>query len=204
MRSTRLASRARARPNRPTWAGPAYAEWLEDLFRALQIETAAVVGLSQGGWIALKFAITQPARVAKLVLVSPAGVTTPRISFVLKAVPLAMLGSWGVEPLKRVVFGDQKLPGEADRFTNLVMTNYRARTEPQPVFADEELQRLTMPVLLLAGAKDALYDSAKTAERLHRLLPQAQTWVDPEAGHLLLNTTMYTLPFLAAAQAQPA
>jgi pimeloyl-ACP methyl ester carboxylesterase len=189
-------------PNSPSWAGPAYAEWLADLFGALQIETTALTGLSQGGWIALKFAITYPARVAQLVLVSPAGITPGRISFALQAIPLSLLGRWGVEPLKQLVFSGQKLPGEADTFTNLVMTYFKGRTETQPVFADAELQRLTLPVLLLAGAKDSIYNSAKTVARLRHLLPQVETWIDPEAGHLILNTTAHTLPFLAGAPSE--
>ena len=58
----------RSSPNRPPWAGPAFSEWMEDVLDGLHIEQAALVGISQGGWTALKFATAQPERVAALVL----------------------------------------------------------------------------------------------------------------------------------------
>lgn len=70
-------------PNRPAWDGPAYAEWLEDVLDALKIEKATLLGLSQGGWAALKFAVYQPQRVEKLVLLNPAGIAPDKLSFVI-------------------------------------------------------------------------------------------------------------------------
>jgi pimeloyl-ACP methyl ester carboxylesterase len=51
-------------PNRPSWDGPAYAEWLEDVLNALPLEAVTIIGLSQGAWTALKFAISHPDWVA--------------------------------------------------------------------------------------------------------------------------------------------
>ncbi len=68
-------------PNRPAWDGPAYAEWLANVFDALKIERAALLGVSQGGWTALKFAVRWPERVEKLALLAPGGVVSDRASF---------------------------------------------------------------------------------------------------------------------------
>ena len=70
--------------NRPAWDSPAYAEWLEDVFDALKLERAALLGVSQGGWTALKFATYQPERVAKLVLLCPGGIVPDRTSFYIR------------------------------------------------------------------------------------------------------------------------
>lgn len=50
------------------WAGPGYAEWLEDVLDGLGAQKAALLGLAQGGWAALRFATYRPERVDRLVL----------------------------------------------------------------------------------------------------------------------------------------
>mgnify|MGYP000700223483 CR=1 FL=1 len=49
-----------------------FASWLKDYFLAMDISKAHIVGLSQGGAIALQFAIENPGLVEKLVLVNSA------------------------------------------------------------------------------------------------------------------------------------
>jgi pimeloyl-ACP methyl ester carboxylesterase/ribosomal protein S18 acetylase RimI-like enzyme len=186
-------------PNRPDWNGPAYAEWLADVFDALKLERATLIGISQGGWTALKFTTSKPERVEKLVLLCPGGVTPDRLSFVLRAVPLSLLGRWGAERITRSLFGNQPVPAEAGEFTNLILTHFKPRVGALPIFSDEELRRLTMPTLLLAGAQDALRDSERIAARMRALAPHLTATIIPEAGHALYNTTAYIMPFLADA-----
>jgi len=149
-------------PNRPAWDGLAYAEWLEDVLDALKVEKAALMGLSQGGWTALKFAVHKPERVEKLVLLAPGGVTPDKLSFVIRAIPLSLLGRWGIKRINRMVLGSQPASEEVDQATTLIMTHFKTRVGVLPIFSDAELQRLTMPVLLLMGARDALRDAEKS------------------------------------------
>jgi len=51
---------------------PYFSQWLRDFFEVLEIEKAHVAGLSQGGAIALQFALENPDVVEKLVLVDSA------------------------------------------------------------------------------------------------------------------------------------
>jgi pimeloyl-ACP methyl ester carboxylesterase len=184
-------------PNRPAWDSPAYAEWLEDVFDALDIEKAALMGVSQGGWTALKFATYQPERVEKLVLLCPGGVVPDRASFLLRFIPLLLLGRWGVKRANRLLFGNQPIPEEADEYITLIMTHFKPRTGVVPIFSDEELRRLTMPVLLLGGTQDVIRDAEKIAARMEKLVPDLTTIILPEQGHALLNTTGHIEPFLA-------
>lgn len=50
-------------PARPPYDGPAFADWLRDTLDGLGIERASMVGLSLGGWVALRFAAAYPERV---------------------------------------------------------------------------------------------------------------------------------------------
>lgn len=182
--------------NRPPWTGPAYAEWLEDLLGGLGIGKVSLVGLSLGGWAAMKFAAMHPERVSKLVVLAPGGVAPIRLSFLLRAIPLSMLGRRGVEAANRLVLGRQPIHPDAIEFMNLVLTHVRPRLEGLPLLTDTELRRLTMPTLVIAGAQDALLPSAKTAARMKQLLPNLTVDLLPDVGHAVVNQVGRIVPFL--------
>ncbi|MFN8560059.1 MAG: alpha/beta hydrolase [Anaerolineae bacterium] len=182
-------------PNRPAWDSPAFAEWLEDVFAALHIARAVLVGISQGGWTALKFATAHPERIDKLVLLTPGGVVPDKLSFLLRAIPFSMMGKAGSRRMARLVYGSQPIPAGVEEVMDVVTSNFKARIGTLPIFTDEELRRLTMPTLLLIGAEDALRDAGKISARLDSLLPNLTAVTIPRAGHALLDTTPYILPF---------
>ena len=182
-------------PNRPPLKGESYSKWPHDIFNTLNIDKAVVVGLSLGGWMSLKFAISFPERVDKLVLLCPSGLGPVRLSFILKMIPLMFLGSWGKEQMKKIVFGNQSIPEEAERYSDLISKHFIPR-QGIPVFTDQELCALTMPVMLIAGALDALIDSQKSVQRLETCVPNGTINLIPDAGHLLLDLTDGILQFL--------
>lgn len=192
-----LGEPGKSAPNRPAWAGMAYAEWLEDVLNALGIDKAILLGLSQGGWTAIKFAIYRPERVAKLVLLSPGGIVPDKLSFVVRAIPLSLLGTWGNQQIIRMVLGGQAVPEEVNQALTLIMTQFKTRLGVLPLFTDTELRRLTMPILLLMGEQDVLRDALKISSRMQSLTPQVTTIIVPKGGHALLNTPVQVLPFLA-------
>jgi pimeloyl-ACP methyl ester carboxylesterase len=191
-----LGEAGKSAPNRLDWKGPAYAEWLEDVLDAFQLENAVLIGISQGAWTALKFAVYKPERVAKLVLMCPGGVIPDRVSFVLRAIVYSLTGQWGMRNMLKLLYADQPLPQGAAEVTALFMTHFKPRVGVLPIFSDEELRRLTMPMLLLGGTKDALRDIPAIAARLQSHLPHLTLNIIPGAGHALLNTTPHILPFL--------
>lgn len=191
-------------PNRPAWDGPAFTEWLEDLFDALALKQATLMGISQGSWTALKFSITHPARVARLVIMCPGGIVPDRMSFVLQTIPLSLMGRWGMKRLVRLIYGRQPIPEGVEEITAVVMQNFKPRLGVLPIFTDDELQRLTMPILLLGGGQDALRDVNKIADRMRQFVEDLTIVILPEAGHALLNTPPHILPFLAKTQTSTA
>ncbi|MCI0398469.1 MAG: alpha/beta hydrolase [Chloroflexi bacterium] len=187
-------------PNRLAWDSPAYAEWLDDVFDALELDKAIVVGISQGGWTAIKFAAYRPERVEKLVLLAPGGIVPARVSFIVIAIPLSLLGRWGARRLIRWLYGRQPIPVGVEEITTPIISHFKARLGVLPLFSDEELRRLVMPLFLLGGAQDAISDLEAVAARMRKLAPHMVVKILPNAGHVLLNTTGPILSFLAAGE----
>jgi pimeloyl-ACP methyl ester carboxylesterase len=182
--------------NRPAWQGPAFAEWLEDVLDGLKIQKTALVGISQGGWTALRFATYHPDRANKVALVAPGGIAPARPSFIRKAIFLSMFGRWGGKQINRMVLGKDSVHPEAVKFMDAMMTHFKPRVEQEYIFTDEELKRLDMPVLLLGGTEDVICATEKVAARMGNLLPKLETVLLPDTGHALINTHERVLPFL--------
>lgn len=184
--------------NRPAWDGPGFAEWLDDVLDGLKIQKTALLGLSQGGWTALRFATTRPERVTRLVLLAPGGVMPTRSSFILKAVILSMAGRWGAERINRIVFGNQPIHPDAVKFMDAIMTHFKARIGKEYLFSDDELKRLNMPTLLIGGTQDALIPMESVISHMQKLVPQLKVVLIPDMGHALINLAGQIIPFLTA------
>ncbi|MEU5237399.1 alpha/beta fold hydrolase [Streptomyces lydicus] len=184
-------------PSRPPLASDAPARWLDDVLDALGIARAAFVGTSLGGWMALDYATRRPERVDRLVLLCPGGVGRQKMGWLFRALLLRPLGAWGMRRSAGTVTGLDR-PEHRAVLDQLVLTfaQFKPRTERLPVFPDDVLRRLAMPVQVTVGGRDALFDSADTARRLARCVPHATVHVLPEAGHALLGQTDAVLTFL--------
>ncbi len=122
-----------------------------------------------------------------------------RLGFLARAILYGALGSWGDDALARLVLGDSEVPEVAREYMALIYTHFRSRVDAQPLLTDGQLEALAMPALLLVGARDALFDSGKTAARFQQLVKGADVRMLPEAGHALINVAGKMVPFLAEA-----
>jgi pimeloyl-ACP methyl ester carboxylesterase len=193
-------------PSRPSLATDDHARWLDDVWNALRIESAAIVGASLGGWLALDYAIRRPTRVSDLALLAPAGVGGVRLGFLFKSAPLLLLGPWGHRRALNLDMGFDSGEGMsvADkafvRFFELVQQHYVARTSPIPTFTDRMLLTVKVPVMAIVGGKDVIFDSDATKRRLETCARDVQVKYLPEAGHGLVDSTAPVLEFLLPAE----
>ncbi|GAA4590249.1 alpha/beta hydrolase [Planotetraspora phitsanulokensis] len=196
-------------PSRPALRSDAYALWLDDVLEELHVERASLVGVSLGGWLAVDYATRRPERIDRMALLCPGGIGRQKYGVLLAAVPLALFGRRGRRTLMRLVLGvrpsaEQSADPERDRsfadFVMLIDRHFRPRRDRLPVFADDTLRRLTMPVLVIAGGRDALLDSYGTRRRIARNVPHATVDLLEDAGHLLQGQTSRILGFLRATE----
>lgn len=176
--------------------GNAYAGWLAEVLDGYGIRSAAFMGNSLGGWLALNFAVAYPERTRALVLLASAGITPTRPSFLLRAAWSQIRGPRGFDALYRKLFNNNPIPPEVTAFMQAVMEGFLPMMERLPEYDDVSLRRLNMPVLFIGGAKDIIVDVPGSAHRLLNLVPKASVHVLDDVGHVIYNVLDKILPFL--------
>ncbi len=178
---------------RPDLSSDAFARWMKDVLDALGLERTAFIGNSLGGWMSLKFATAFPERVSRLILIASAGLAQIRPQFLLNVGQTRQAD--GTVPVNPGIIGEQRIPKEVLDFMNLIVENYNP-IQDLPVYTDEQLQRLNMPILFIDGEDDAIIDAEKSAHRLSHLIPSAETRLLSGCGHVVTKSIEYIMPFL--------
>ena len=144
-----------------------------DVFDQLGLQQADVVGLSYGGFLAVNFALYAPDRVKRLILLCPGCQTSARRlggmpfhGLPLILFPSRLTGKWLIQGLS--VHGYQSNDLEAEQLIVSAM-DLRSRIPFRPVFSDDEFASLKMPVLLLIGDREVLYDARSAIDRARQL-----------------------------------
>src|SRR6202451_4323390 len=157
------------------------AAWLDELLGKLSDRPSHLVGFSYGGWIAMNQAIRAPGRVASITLLDPAGLTKLDARF-WWWMSISGLATMTPMPLRR------RLARRLDNPTMLqpeLMTlmwaairGYRAEPKFPKILTDDELRTITVPVLLITGARSALITPAQARDRASHL-PDAEVAIVP-------------------------
>jgi len=187
--------------SRPSYESGAYALWLNETIHALRLSTCSIVAMSLGGWMALSFATTYPNKVDKLVLLCPGGLAHEKASFLWKAIFFSLLGKWGQLQTLKLVGGNTSSSsltelGEGLTFASLKFKYFKPRTAKMPLFSDQSLYQLTMPILMLFGDYDQLIPASKSIKRLKQFAQRARIELLPDTGHLIVNQADRILKFL--------
>jgi pimeloyl-ACP methyl ester carboxylesterase len=180
-------------PDEPIGDAADLVTWLSETLNGLNLERIFLVGMSYGGWLALNFAMTAPERVRKLVLLSPAASLQPLVrQFGLRVMAMIFFPTRLTVNSLMGWMGIKDTPG--DTLTRCVldlaylgMKHFRlvpetARVMPG-VFSDDELRALPVPVLLLIGENEVIYDAAKALVRARALLPNFEGELVPQSNH---------------------
>lgn len=185
-------------PDHPGYGQSDEPEWLEnihdvayfylDFLQALDLQRVALIGNSMGGWMAMEIAVRNTARIASLVLVSPAGVVAPDA-------PPADIFLLSPEDTIRQLFHDPRFAEErlalpvTPEGVDLALKNRHttARLAWEPRLEDpmlpKWLHRIDVPVAIVWGSEDRILPVAM-AHELKRHLPKAELTVFERCGHL--------------------
>jgi pimeloyl-ACP methyl ester carboxylesterase len=148
------------------------AAWLDELLGKLSDRPAHLVGFSYGGWVAMNQVVRAPRRVASITLLDPAGLTTPDARFY-RWLTITGLATLTPMPLRRRLARWLDTPTMADRDLMTLMwaglRGYRAEPKKPAILTDDELRAITVPVLLVTGARSALITPAQARDRAGRM-----------------------------------
>ena len=172
---------------------PYFSKWLKGFMIEMKISKAHIVGLSQGGAIALQFTIDNPEMVGKLILVDTAGLGA-KVSF------------W---PLVGIIWMNSFPSIVANRFNSAFILHQPKKRDPnhgnysvavikstggKKVFkqgkgaavskiSEELLKDIKNETLIIWGEKDKLF-SAESGIRAAKIIPNAKLRLIENAGHL--------------------
>jgi pimeloyl-ACP methyl ester carboxylesterase len=173
-----------------------YADWLNEVFDALGIARASVVGNSYGGFIALNQAAMAPERIDRVVLISPAGgfvsimpVFRSMIYQALKGMLLGVFRAGGPRPdLPAIVAHGVGFNEEDEDWLalgrQLMDGSQRINMIMPAVFSDAELGAIRAPTLLLIAEHEILYEPQSTLSTAMTRMPGLEGEIVPGAHHL--------------------
>jgi pimeloyl-ACP methyl ester carboxylesterase len=183
---------------------------IEDIFDALELEEAPVVGHSLGGMLALWYAATGAGRISSLIAIGEPAVALPGVRvqmplslLTVRGLGLAVLRSPSPRPVYRHLLamglgsaevGDAsdwliealrlstRRPGNARTVTSLMHAiNHFRRPRAESVLTTQQLAAISVPMMFVWGT-DAPYLSAHRARTLIEQFPTA-TFHEVPGGH---------------------
>ena len=170
--------------------------WLNDLLDALGVHEATIIGMSLGGYYAMRYASAYPQKVKKLALIAPGGIVKPGIKLFFTALKYSGKSMKDPERAKKMVFGDAEVHPMAVQFFMLTQKHMKPRINPLPLIHDKTLQGILAPMLFILGENDALFSAKKAAQRIAAAVPKAKTVVIPQGGHGLIMQAENIVQFL--------
>jgi pimeloyl-ACP methyl ester carboxylesterase len=185
-----------------------YAQLLDRLLDQLEVDAAAVVGNSMGGFIGAELAIAFPQRVERLVLVSAAGISThaPRGSAqaipVLRRLERILMAStaWAASvsdtTMRRARLRDAALGVVVRHPSKLpaALAAEQVRGAGKPGFIQalqsiidyeirKRLSKIACPTLIVWGERDRLI-SVRDADIFAELIPNSRKVIFEDTGHM--------------------
>jgi pimeloyl-ACP methyl ester carboxylesterase len=187
-----------------------YARLLDSLLGQMDVDAAAVVGNSMGGFIAAELAIAFPQRVERLVLISAAGITTHAHPGTMRVVPamrraeriIAMGGAWAASrsdhvarrarlreaALYVVVRHPSRLPAAlaAEQIRGAGKPGFMQALEATIGYAvRERLPEIACPTLIVWGDGDRLIP-VRDADVFAELIPDSRKVIFEDTGHMAM------------------
>jgi pimeloyl-ACP methyl ester carboxylesterase len=178
-------------PDQPIRDAADYVAWLTATLDGLALGRVSLVGMSFGGWVALRYAVSAPERIQRLVLLSPGGFLPMVKQFSLRGILMVFF------PTRFTVNSFMRWAGLTDTDARPVLDlmylgvkhfrmpkdTVRGNRDAANPLSDDELRSLHMPVLLLFGDGEVIYNSAQAFDRARRLIPHFEGELIPGCRH---------------------
>lgn len=168
------------------------AEIVRELLQQLELRAVRLLGVSLGGWIALRVAAEEPELVRALLLLNSAGMSLET------EVNMELFSPESVSDLQQLLAVLMTVPPQVPRFLArdlvrslrrhgwVVRRTIRSIFTAQDVLSQAELEAVRAQTTLIWGAEDRLIPLIE-AEQLQRSIAGAELQVIPGCGHAILE-----------------
>jgi pimeloyl-ACP methyl ester carboxylesterase len=165
--------------------GTEWSNLLVEITDKLGVEKALVVGASNGGFLALNYAIHHPERVEKLALLGAMGLTPSTNENILRITFSQMFPlKWVQDNTIRWSFGDDpNLRSQIDEWFYLVFQT-APQQSPPITMEGKELQKVKVPTLAVLGTRDNLMGDLGAVRQLASNVPEIKI-IEIDSGHLM-------------------
>jgi len=155
--------------------GDDHALWTGDVLDGLGLKSVPVVGLSYGAGLAIRLMGRAPGRVARAVLVSPAGVASGKMRQMVTQVVVPMLG-YRLRPTgERLMRAARPILTEPDdaavRQLGAIYRNVRLDAGLPRMAKEDELQGFEGPVVVFAAEDDVFFPAHAVLPRAREIFP---------------------------------
>jgi pimeloyl-ACP methyl ester carboxylesterase len=172
-----------------------FAAWLCELFDALGIKQAAIIGNSYGGFLALNQASLAPSRVSAVVLINPGGTFVSFLPNLLRMFWNQLMQALRLRPkntkpdLAKMLGRNVRFrPDEAEWASLVTQVAFNKEVRPNAtmpvVFREAELRAIRAPAMLLMGDNELLYDPHATVRLAQQRMPSLEAHMIPGAHHM--------------------
>jgi pimeloyl-ACP methyl ester carboxylesterase len=173
-----------------------FADWMNEVFDGLGVESASIVGNSYGGFLALNQASLAPERVDRVVLISPAGgfvsvvpLFRSMIFRTLEGQVLRFFGAPRPRPDITLILGGKGHfnPDDEDWLAlggQLMGGSLRVNMIMPAVISEAEFRTIRTPTLLLIAEHEILYEPHATLRRAMERMPGLEGDIVADAHHL--------------------
>jgi pimeloyl-ACP methyl ester carboxylesterase len=173
-----------------------FVDWLDELLDGLELQAGVnLLGMSYGGWIAAEYGLARPDRLQSVILAAPAATVAwfsedfvklglsciiPHPYFIKRMVRWALHDAAAGSPTERGVVADMA----ENAWLGLRCFKLRQLVGPR-VLSDEEWRAFEIPVLLMIGENEVIYDltGAEAIARVNRVAPGIETELFSGCGH---------------------
>ena len=167
-----------------------YGKWTGEVIDALGFEKISLFGGSFGGGIIAKTMCEVPDKIKRVVIYIPSGIKN---AFQLKNATMMfpMILYWVTgkdEWLKRTMMPmaitEENITQDIYETAKLSIDHVKVKTAMPTNVAASRMAKCKAPTLVMGAEKDCLFPGAKVLERAKRIIPNCQTYLLRDRGHM--------------------
>ena len=174
--------------------GYKYGRWAGEIIDKLGFESMDLFGGSFGAGIIAKTMCEVPDKVRRVVLYVPSGIkNAPSIKSVSMMLPMIMYwitkkDKWLKKCILPMAISEENITDDIYQTAKLSIDYAKVKTAMPSNVDEKRMKKCKAPTLVMAAEKDCLFPGEGVIERAERIIPNCQTYLLKDRGHMNVLT----------------